>query len=192
MLTTDDLANLHFTALSADSATIGNLTVTGAASFTNTINGSISGNATTATKVGNAITFNNGGSGAASGTTFDGSAARTISYNTIGAAPTSHASTATTYGVGTTANYGHVKTQSGDMNGTSSTDGIAAGLGHTHSQYAVASDATIEATANKIAKRNADGDLNAVAFNLCTVSTSTTKAEMRYNTTDDCIEFVFA
>lgn len=34
----------------------------------------------------NAVTFNNGGAGAASGTTFDGSAARTISYNTIGAA----------------------------------------------------------------------------------------------------------
>jgi hypothetical protein len=33
----------------------------------------------------NAATFNNGGAGAASGTTFDGSAARTISYNTIGA-----------------------------------------------------------------------------------------------------------
>lgn len=35
----------------------------------------------------NAVTFNNAGSGAASGTTFDGSAARTISHNTIGAAP---------------------------------------------------------------------------------------------------------
>lgn len=35
----------------------------------------------------NAITFNNAGSGAASGTTFDGSVARTISHNTIGAAP---------------------------------------------------------------------------------------------------------
>ena len=33
----------------------------------------------------NAATFNNSGSGAASGTTFDGSAARTISYNTLGA-----------------------------------------------------------------------------------------------------------
>jgi len=40
-------------------------------------------------KVANAVTFNNGGSGAASGTTFDGSAAQTISYNTIGAAPAS-------------------------------------------------------------------------------------------------------
>lgn len=35
----------------------------------------------------NALTFNNGGAGAASGTTFNGSAAQTISYNTIGAAP---------------------------------------------------------------------------------------------------------
>ena len=32
----------------------------------------------------------------------------------IGAAPTSHASTATTYGVGTTANYGHVKVTNGN------------------------------------------------------------------------------
>lgn len=37
-----------------------------------------------------ALTFNNGGNGAASGTTFDGSTARTISYNTIGAAASSH------------------------------------------------------------------------------------------------------
>jgi hypothetical protein len=36
------------------------------------------------------LTFNNGGSGAASGTTFDGSTARTISYNTIGAAAAGH------------------------------------------------------------------------------------------------------
>lgn len=41
----------------------------------------------TASSVANAATFNNSGSGAASGTTFDGSATRTISYNTIGAQP---------------------------------------------------------------------------------------------------------
>jgi hypothetical protein len=35
----------------------------------------------------NTLTMNNGGSGDASGSTFNGSAARTISYNTIGAAP---------------------------------------------------------------------------------------------------------
>ena len=33
----------------------------------------------------NALTMNNGGAGAVSGTTFDGSVARTISYNTVGA-----------------------------------------------------------------------------------------------------------
>ncbi|QQO91898.1 putative tail fiber-like protein [Flavobacterium phage vB_FspM_immuto_3-5A] len=43
--------------------------------------------ATTATQTSQAVTFNNGGSGAASGTTFNGSTARTISYNTIGAQP---------------------------------------------------------------------------------------------------------
>jgi len=41
-------------------------------------------------KVPYALTFNNGGSGAASGQTFDGSAAYTISYNTLGAAPTAN------------------------------------------------------------------------------------------------------
>jgi hypothetical protein len=37
-----------------------------------------------------AVTFNNAGTGAASGTTFNGSAAQTISYNTIGAAASGH------------------------------------------------------------------------------------------------------
>lgn len=50
---------------------------------------SISGNAATATKVNNPITFNNSGTGAASGAAFDGSVAKTISYNTIGALSTS-------------------------------------------------------------------------------------------------------
>lgn len=43
-----------------------------------------------ANSVKEALTFNNSGSGAASGTTFDGSTAKTISYNSIGAAPAGH------------------------------------------------------------------------------------------------------
>jgi hypothetical protein len=43
--------------------------------------------ATTAGSVTNSVTFNNGGAGDASGTSFNGSVARTISYNTIGAQP---------------------------------------------------------------------------------------------------------
>lgn len=49
---------------------------------------SSAGGAADSTKA--AVTFSNGGSGDASGATFDGSTARTISYNTIGAAASSH------------------------------------------------------------------------------------------------------
>jgi len=42
---------------------------------------------TSTATVANALTMNNGGAGDASGTTYDGSSARTISYNTIGAVP---------------------------------------------------------------------------------------------------------
>ena len=43
----------------------------------------------------NALTMNNSGSGAASGTTFNGALAQTISYNTIGAAPATPVATVT-------------------------------------------------------------------------------------------------
>lgn len=43
----------------------------------------------------NALTMNNAGSGDASGTTFNGSAARTLSYNTLGAAATGASNTFT-------------------------------------------------------------------------------------------------
>ena len=49
--------------------------------------------------------------------------------------PSSHASSGTGYGVGTTSNYGHVKLATGDMNGASGEDGVACGKNHTHSQY---------------------------------------------------------
>jgi hypothetical protein len=52
---------------------------------------------------GYALTMNNSGSGAASGTTFNGSAAETISYNTVGAAPAIAAAVVRTYCTGTTA-----------------------------------------------------------------------------------------
>jgi hypothetical protein len=96
-------------------------TVTGSKTFSNTIVGSINGNAATATKLAtpvtingtsfdgsanisfstntaNALTYNNGGAGDASGNSFNGSAAKTISYNSIGAAPTIGSSSITTLG----------------------------------------------------------------------------------------------
>lgn len=48
--------------------------------------------------VANALTMNNSGSGAASGTTFNGSAAETISYNTIGASPLAGSTSLVTVG----------------------------------------------------------------------------------------------
>jgi hypothetical protein len=50
----------------------------------------------------NSVTFNNGGAGDVSGTTFNGSAARTISYNTVGASPLAGSTSLTTTGTVTT------------------------------------------------------------------------------------------
>jgi hypothetical protein len=50
----------------------------------------------------NPVTFNNSGSGASSGTSFDGSVARTISYNTIGAPSVTGANASGTWGISVT------------------------------------------------------------------------------------------
>lgn len=50
----------------------------------------------------NAITFNNGGAGAASGTTFNGLTAQTISYNTVGAPSVTGTNASGTWGISIT------------------------------------------------------------------------------------------
>ena len=57
-------------------------------------------------------------------------------------APTSHASSATTYGVGTSSNYGHVKLGAADQNGATAANGVVAPNGHTHSQYLLSASET--------------------------------------------------
>lgn len=96
-------------------------TLAGLTSVTSTgFTGSLSGNADTATSatsadaVANSATFNNGGSGDASGTTFDGSSAVTISYNTLGAAGL--AATNTFSGQNTFSNASNILT--GSFNGS--------------------------------------------------------------------------
>lgn len=74
--------------------------------------------------------------GSSAGTACQGNDSRLSDART----PVSHASSATTYGVGTTSNYGHVKLATGDMNGASGADGVACGKNHTHSQYALAAN----------------------------------------------------
>lgn len=80
---------------------------------TNTISGSINGNAATATtattaatanKVANSLTVDNFGTGATSGVTFDGSSAKTISYNTIGAPKADGTGASGTWGINISGN----------------------------------------------------------------------------------------
>jgi len=52
-----------------------------------------SGNLSFASTLVGSLTMNNSGTGVASGTTFDGSASRTLSYNTLGAAATAASNT---------------------------------------------------------------------------------------------------
>lgn len=90
-------------------------------------------NAETASKVGHTLSFITTGNGGTDA--YDGSTGRAISYNSIGAAPASHADSNGNNGKGTTANYGHVKLGLADQNGVIAADGVAAPNGHTHSQY---------------------------------------------------------
>lgn len=83
-------------------------------------------------------------------------------------APNNHASTATTYGVGTSANYGHVKIRGGDLNGVSYIDGYAASQSHTHGQYALKANPTFTGNAT-------------IGGNLTVNGTATFQNEIRVN-----------
>lgn len=67
----------------SNTATWGNTSITDHY-FAGMLHGTFSGSSTS---VANSLTFSNAGTGDASGSTFNGSAAKTISYNSIGAAP---------------------------------------------------------------------------------------------------------
>ena len=73
------------------------------------INGvSFNGSANISVNLNNLITFNNGGAGAGSGTNYDGSIARTISYNTIGAPSTTGSGASGTWSINITGDAGTV------------------------------------------------------------------------------------
>lgn len=91
-------------------------------------NGTASWTAPPSTNTSNSLTFNNDGSGTASGSTFNGSSAVTVSYNTVGAAPAAGSSNITTVGTITSGSwqsstpigvaYGGTGTITGSISGT--------------------------------------------------------------------------
>jgi hypothetical protein len=77
---------------------IGNSSLSNSSVTYNGVNVALGASGTITANTPNAATFNNSGSGDASGATFDGSAAKTISYNTLGASPLAGSSSITTVG----------------------------------------------------------------------------------------------
>lgn len=86
--------------------TTGNQNTTGSAATlttARTINGvSFNGSANISVNTNYTVTFNNSGTGGASGITFNGSAAQTVSYNTVGAPSTTGANASGTWGINIT------------------------------------------------------------------------------------------
>lgn len=120
-----------------------------------TFSGALSGNATTATtlqtarningvsfdgsasisvNLNNSLTFNNGGSGGASGSTFDGSGALTVSYNTVGAPSTTGANASGTWNISIS---GNAATASTATSATSATTATTANALNTSNNYQI-------------------------------------------------------
>jgi hypothetical protein len=100
--------------------------------------------------VANAVTFNNGGTGGATGSTFNGASPLTVSYNTIGASPLAGSSSLTTVGIVTSgtwnagvigATYGGTGV-AGTLTGISYMNGTAAHTAATGAQISSALGST--------------------------------------------------
>lgn len=104
------------------------------------INGvAFNGSANISVNTNSALTFNNGGSGAVSGSTFNGSAALAISYNTVGAPSTTGAGASGSWGINITGNA---------ASATSATSaGSAATAGNVTGTVAIANGGTGQTTA---------------------------------------------
>jgi len=98
----------------------------------------------------NALTLNNSGSGAASGTTFDGSTAVTLSYNTIGAAAAPTGTSAELLANNGTGGFSNVTVGSGLSlsSGTLSATGGGAGGPILESQILISSNVTLTSNTN--------------------------------------------
>lgn len=104
--------------------------------------------------------------------------------------PAAHASSATTYGVGTSANYGHVKLGTAEQNGATASDGVVAPNGHTHSQYAKSADLSTVATSGAYSDLSGTPDLSKYVSYTANASVSVAGSTKTTNTLSPSTLFV--
>lgn len=102
-----------------------NINVTGNAGTASTATTATT--ASTANATASALSFSSGGDGAAPGGTFNGSAARTISYNTVGAPSTTGANASGTWGISISGNAATATSATSAGSATSATTATNAG-----------------------------------------------------------------
>jgi hypothetical protein len=124
-------ASGNFTAGTITAALSGNASTASTLQTARTINGTSfngSANITITANTPNALTFNNAGTGAASGSTFNGGSAVTVSYNSIGAPSTTGANASGTWGISITGSAATATTATNQSGGTvSATTGTFSG-----------------------------------------------------------------
>ena len=99
------------------------------------------------------------------------------------AAKKSHATTATTYGLGTTANYGHVKISNDDVSTVATASGLAAGMDHYHSKTRISTSSANGYYPMLFVNATTSGD-TAILIDSST-GTESTSAGIRYNPSDN-------
>ena len=124
-----------------------------------------------------AVTFNNGGTGDASGTTYNGGTARTISYNSVGASPLAGSSSLTTTGTVTSGTW---SASFGAVSGANLTNLTAGNLSGTIPSAVLGnSTAYVGTTAvalNRASANQALTGITSVAFPGATSGTATVQA----------------
>lgn len=157
-------------ALGTPSALVGT-NITGTASALN-----IGGNAATASATTAAVTFNSSGTGDASGTTFNGSTARTISYNSIGAQVAGSYATGTGSATGTNTGDNATNSQySGLVTMTYPGSGVPVSTG---TAWGTSLATSSSSSANALVKMNSSGYVQLVGT-FCSSSDSTLKRKIR-------------